>query len=189
MSKLIILRGPSSVGKSTIANYLHNFGTDNTVLLPKDVFAIDIIKDNPKLYKPMLRALEKTAQEFLATDSTVIIEGAMYQQHWIDMLERLSKVADETFVFFLQAKLSTVIDRSGQRKKKRALAEEKVAELHPGAQPTGWPNEVVIDTENIGSDQIAKHIAEQCGIKLDETQEKATWFSYSFHPDWSNLKN
>ena len=182
MGKLIVIRGATGSGKSSVANYLHNNLEADSVLLPQDVFKIDIAKDNPLLHQAVLNALEESAKEFLAVESVVIVEGVLSKKHWHDMINRLA-ANNESHIFFLSASLETSIKRASQRDKSSILSENDVRQFHPKSIPMGLLNEVIIDVDNTTVEVVAKIIAQNCSLEIKNRQPKAKLFSNSFIPE------
>lgn len=181
MSKLLVIRGATGSGKSSLANYIHNYIVGSSVLLPQDVFTVDFIKNESSLFKASLDALETSARAYLNSDTVVILEGVFSAKHWEEMIYRLS-VDTERHYFFLSTTVDTSIERAGKREKSAQITEEDVRLWHPKSTPLHAANETVIAADTLSTRVIAQQIASQCNIELDLSQEKAKLCSNSFLP-------
>lgn len=89
MRKLIILRGNSGSGKSTIAKKLQNrFGT-NTMLISQDVIRRDVLKVKDGKHTPALPRMKELLIYGHNHSNIVILEGIMYAD-WYKPLFDLS---------------------------------------------------------------------------------------------------
>lgn len=89
MRKLIILRGNSGSGKSTIAKELQNrFGT-NTMLISQDVIRRDVLKVKDGKHTPGLPLMKELLIYGHNHSNIVILEGIMYAD-WYKPLFDLS---------------------------------------------------------------------------------------------------
>lgn len=89
MRKLIILRGNSGSGKSTIAKELQNrFGT-NTMLISQDVIRRDVLKVKDGKHTPALPLMKELLIYGHNHSNIVILEGIMYAD-WYKPLFDLS---------------------------------------------------------------------------------------------------
>lgn len=183
MSKLIIIRAAPGTGKTSVANILHNRADAKTVLLPRDLFHVEIIKDRRELRTAVNDVYFTAIAKFLEADAVVICEGAFYSEFWHESFKKIEQeLKPETFHFFLKASLETVLDRARNRKKADILTDDMIRGEYAGAKPLGWENEHVIDTEDKSLEEVVAEIAEITGLKLVKGL-KGPWYSDSFHPD------
>ena len=89
MRKLIILRGNSGSGKSTIAKKLQNRFGANTMLISQDVIRRDVLKVNDGKNTPALPLMKELLIYGHNHSNIVILEGIMYAD-WYKPLFDLS---------------------------------------------------------------------------------------------------
>jgi predicted kinase len=151
---LIVLRGNSSAGKSTLAHRLQhdlgrgtaNIGQDHVrriMLREHDVEGGDNI------------ALLRTITEFcLGIDYHVIIEGILAEDHYGDMLRHLVRHHEgPTHVFYLDVELDESLDRHESRPLRAEVLPEAVRSWYTPQDLLGLPDEIVLDTST-GPDSV-----------------------------------
>ncbi len=185
MSRLIVIRGPSGVGKSTVANMLHSYAVAKTVLLPKDVFAVDFIKDSATLRPAMEDTFVCCLSRFLNIEEVVVIvEAATKSSHWIEIFDRAAKEAGvDPEYCFLKADIDTVLERAAERAKSDVVDEDFIRHHHAEVKPTGAQEEVILDAGGPIKD-VASDLATRLSIAMDYKNSKSKLNSGSlFRPE------
>jgi shikimate kinase len=115
MKKLIIVRGPLGVGKTTVATTLAQ-------RLGAEYLSIDQILDDNHLadgdgipLEHFLQANVIAARTATQSEKTYIVDGCFYYQEQIDDLQE--KYSGNVVVFSLTAPVEICIERDSQRKK------------------------------------------------------------------------
>ena len=100
MSKLIIFRGNSGSGKSTIAKRLQQELGYGTMLIPQDIVRREIIrtKDAPK--NPSIQLIKEIAIYGQAIGYDVIIEGILVRKRYGKMLCELMELFDDVYIYY-----------------------------------------------------------------------------------------
>lgn len=157
MTKLIILRGPSGVGKSTVAQALLKRTTRPTVLVDLDHYRFSFV--NPPHEDHNLE-YEMSASDILLglqLGFDVIFDGNFTATAHDPFLEKLlSAHAEETYLFYLDASLDETLKRHETKSHPR-ISKEKMKEVYPYASPTGHENEIVIPQDS-SLEQTIEHI-------------------------------
>lgn len=184
MDGLLVISGAPGCGKTTVANILHSSIDSPTVLLPRDIFSVDMTKGDVSLRVPMKDSYKYAIRAFLAAGAFVICEGAFYSEHWRQTFRRIeNELSIKATLVYLQASKEVAIERARGRSKADVIDDAYIAEAYGGAHPFGWENEIVIQTDHLAALEVAQRIADCLGVTLHDTLEKRLWHSDSFHMD------
>lgn len=141
MSRLIIIRGNSGSGKSTVALKLRRELGYGTMLIPQDVIRRDIIRVADDLNNPAVKLIEDIALYGKAIEYDVIIEGILSKEKYGTMLERLSSVFDHTYAFYFDVSFEETLRRHQYKvDKKHEFGEKEMREW--------WLEHDTLDTAN-----------------------------------------
>ena len=159
MAKLIIIRGPLGVGKTTIAKNLAS-------ALAAKYFSIDQVlsENNLDFVDEKIGCIAE--QSFISANeiilpkiknclkkgTTVVVDGNFYHKKQIEHL--IENTPNTTFVFTLKASLNTCIERD----KKRELSYGKDAAEAVYNMVSSFDYGEAIDTENLTQDQVVKKV-------------------------------
>jgi len=144
MTKLMILRGPSGVGKTAVARALMKRTKRPTVLLELDRYRFSFV--NPPRRDHNLE-YEMSASDVLVglrLGFDVIFDGNFTAENPDPFLDRLfSAHPQENYLFYLDASLRETLRRHGTKSASR-ISTRKMKEVYKHASPTGLEGEVVI---------------------------------------------
>jgi thymidylate kinase len=163
MTKLIIIRGPSGVGKSAVAQALMKRTKRPTVLVDLDHYRFSFI--NPP------RADHDLEYEMSGNDVLiglrlgfdVIFDGNFTATAHDPFLEKLFHAhPEENYLFYLDASLHETLKRHETKSNPR-ISIEKMREVYEYASPTGREEEVVI-SESSSLEQTVEQITRITGI-------------------------
>ena len=159
MSRLIIIRGNSGSGKSTVALKLRHELGYGTMLIPQDVIRRDIVRVADDLDNPAIKLIEDIALYGQAMEYDVIIEGILGKVKYGAMLDRLSSIFDHTYTFYFDVSLEETLRRH-QRKvdKKHEFGEKQMREWWLEHDTLNTANEVLIPG-SFTEDQVLELIA------------------------------
>jgi thymidylate kinase len=168
MTKLIILRGPSGVGKSTVAQALLKRTTRPTVLVDLDHYRFSFV--NPPHEDDHNEDLglefEMSASDILIglrLGFDVIFDGNFTAETPDPFLDKLlSAHPEETYLFYLDASLEETLKRHETKAHPR-ISKEKMIEVYPYASPTGHEKEIIIPQDS-SLEQTIEHITKIVGI-------------------------
>ena len=129
MSKLIILRGNSGSGKTTIAKELQKKIGSNTLVISQDAIRREMlsVSDGPDtLALPMLKDLLQYGKEHC---ETVILEGIMVAD-WYHPLFELAKelYGNNIYAYYFDIPFEETIKRHRTRDKRSEFGEETMRE-------------------------------------------------------------
>jgi adenylate kinase family enzyme len=143
VSKLIIIRGPSAAGKSTVAKALMEKVSRPTALLKRDHYMF-MFKTDDETKVPDKELLEQNILTCLERGFDVIFEGNFKGATHKPMLERIFTAhPDENYVFYLDVSLNETLKRHNKREEQLLTAQE-VKGLYDFATPLGHPTEKIV---------------------------------------------
>ena len=163
MTKLIILRGPSGVGKSTVARALMKRTTRPTVFVDLDHYRFSFV--NPPKHDHDLE-YEMSGSDVLIglkLGFDVIFDGNFTATAHDPFLEKLlSAHPEETYLIYLDASLNETLKRQETKSHSR-ISTNKMKEVYQYASPTGHEKEVILP-ESSSVEQTVEQIAQITGI-------------------------
>lgn len=164
MSNLIIIRGNSGSGKSTIAKRLQRELGYGTMLIPQDVVRREIIraKDLPK--NPSIQLIKNIAIYGHNIGYDVIIEGILTRNLYGKMLRELASLFDETHVYYFDVSLNETFRRHQTKPNRDEFGEEQMREWYREKDILGLPREMLI-TDKQSEDEVFQSILRDLKIK------------------------
>jgi len=104
---LIIIRGNSGSGKSSIAKQLRKeFSPEKTSLIEQDYFRRHVLGEIGKDGGDNVDLLELVVKFSLKNNYVTILEGIMSSDHYCEMIKRLKEISPEnTHVFYMEVSL------------------------------------------------------------------------------------
>lgn len=155
MSKLIIIRGPSGVGKSTVAEALMERANRPTVLVDLDHYRFSFV--NPPKTDHDLE-YEMSASDVLIglrLGFDVIFDGNFTANADDPFLEKLLAAhPEDNYLFYLDATLHETLMRHETKANPR-IDTGKMKEVYKYASPTGDQREVVIPEDSTLEQTVA----------------------------------
>jgi len=145
MSRLIIIRGNSGSGKSTVALKLRHELGYGTMLIPQDVVRRDILRVADNLNNPAIQLIEDIALYGKSIYYDVIIEGILGKEKYGVMLQRLSLHFDNTFAFYFDITFEETLKRHQLKNNKNPeYGEKEMREWWRENDTLGIANENII---------------------------------------------
>ena len=155
VSKLIILRGNSGSGKTTIANKLRcSLAEKNTMLVSQDTVRLEIlnVKDHPG--NPSIELIEKICEFGKDRYDYVILEGILGVEKYQKMLFKLcSFFENNVLAYYLDIPFSETLRRNNERNKERRFDIELLKKWWLKKDYLHVNNERVL-TENLNQAEI-----------------------------------
>lgn len=156
---VLILRGPSGVGKSTISRLIKEALGVNWVVID-----VDALKHYVPLKEGNTNRAERTTiahdvskfftKELYTKGYNVVLEEMYRQKHNDELIEYLEKNHMRYLKVFLAASLGTLLRRSKDREKN--VPEEETIRLYKETQPLD--GDFIIDTDKFNSESAAQQI-------------------------------
>jgi len=163
VTKLIILRGASAVGKTTVAKALMERTRRPTVLVELDYYRFGFVNPPKRNHNLEYELSGSDTITALRLGFDVIFDGNFTSSTHDPFLEKLFRAhPKENYVFYLDASLSETLRRHGTKSNPR-ISTDKMREVYKNASPTGRDEEVVIPEES-SLEQTVERIVQTTGI-------------------------
>lgn len=169
MSKLIILRGNSGSGKTTIAKRLHqelqpHFADRlqaGTMLVQQDVIRRDILRVRDFPGNPAIRLIEDIVITGSEAGYDVILEGILGKSVYGDMLHRLlSQFGEHANVYYFDISFEETTRRHLTKSNSEEFGEEDMRRWFRQTDVLGVSSEVLFTDEH-SEEEIVQHIMQQ----------------------------
>lgn len=148
MNRLIVIRGNSCSGKTTVARTLHPL-LPGCALVEQDHFRRMMLREKPGGLAP--RLIESTVQWLLDHDRQVILEGILFSDEYQSMLVSLMYYAERTHLFYLDVRLEETLRRNAARPEgHRHSPDDMRAWFHPH-DVLGFSREHLIGTGTVAN--------------------------------------
>ena len=132
-SKLIIIRGNSGSGKTTVAKELRSrIGgglSGNTLLVQQDVLRRDMLRERDMLEKRSVIKLIELVVEFGRRQGRIVIlEGILATKKYGPMLHQLASQFDEAHVYYLDIPFDETLRRHATKPNAHEFGEKEMRE-------------------------------------------------------------
>ncbi|MEU3306035.1 AAA family ATPase [Nocardiopsis sp. NPDC055551] len=166
--RLIVLRGNSASGKSTVARELRARYGRGLAIIPQDVVRRDILRERDLPGGVNIDLLDLMARHSLEHGFHVVVEGILYVDHYGDMLTRLVGDYRQTaHCYYFDVPFATTLERH---------ATKPIADVVGEAELRRWwrPRDLLPDgvekliDEHSGVEHSAVRILNDCGLVTRE---------------------
>jgi adenylate kinase family enzyme len=167
-SKLIIIRGNSGSGKTTISKEVRNrIGdglSDSTMLVQQDTLRRDILRERDILEKRSTIELTELVVEFGRKQGrTVIVEGIFSVKKYGAMLRKLASNFDESYVYYFDLPFEETLARHITKSNAHEFGEKEMREWWNEKDYLGMPNEKILH-KDMSPDEIVHQIISDIGV-------------------------
>lgn len=160
MTKLIVLRGNSGSGKSSVARAIQERVTPHPVLIEHDHFRRKILKEKEGPDSINAELIYRTAAYAFENDRDVIIEGIMRISYYEDLFDRLMQLnRGETYFYYFDISFNETLKRHAT-KGEVDFGEEEMRRWFKADDHTGYNNELIIPETNLFEDTISQIITQ-----------------------------
>lgn len=163
---LIIIRGNSGSGKSTVAKALRiamneKFGKGSTILVQQDVIRIDILDVKDTLDNESIELIHEICKYGLKLGKNVILEGILDRWKYGEMLSSLIKEwCGNVLVYYYDISLETTLERHDMRPQKNVFTKENMRSWYNSDNQLNFPNEHIFNEHISIDDAVAKILAD-----------------------------
>ncbi|PGT19549.1 kinase [Bacillus cereus] len=165
-STLLILRGNSASGKTTIAKELQEYFGQGTLLVSQDVVRRDMLKVHDTMGNLSHDLLFEIAKYGKGKCEFVIVEGILNNRRYGDMLRELIHYFDKNaFTYYFDLSLEETIRRQNTREKRHEFGEDSLQKWYNPHDTIEVDREIVF-TDNFTQKDIFH------AILNDVTQQK-----------------
>lgn len=142
--KLIILRGNSGSGKTTIAQKLQASAEHKTALVSQDTIRRTILKEKETEGTNNIDLIQLTVEFALARGYNVILEGIFYFPRYGSMLEQLLAQCPDYYVYYLDISFVETLRRHATKSNAQEFGEKEMREWYKPNQITNVKGEKII---------------------------------------------
>jgi len=156
--KLIIIRGNSGSGKSTIAREVRDRLGENTMLIPQDVVRRDILHVKDRIGNPTISLIPKMVLHGKEAGLDVVLEGIFSKKLYGEMLKELiGEFGENVFVFYMDISFDETLKRHQTKPNKNEYGAEKMKEWWLEKDYLDVPGEKTIP-ENYSVEEAVNYI-------------------------------
>ena len=154
--RLIIIRGNSGSGKSTVAKRLQRDMGYETMLIQQDVVRREMLRVKDEPGNPAVQLIGDLAIFGHTIDNDVIIEGILPADRYAGMLWRVIEQFDESFVYYFDIPFEETLRRHATKPNAHEFGEEDMRRW--------WNERDVLDlsdhiiTHDMSEDEIVAHM-------------------------------
>ncbi len=145
--KLVIIRGNSGSGKSTIARRIRDELGEKVMFLQQDVLRRDILKIEDRLGNPVIGLMNQLAIYGNDTGYDVIIEGILSEKKYGSMLRALAEEFGKSYVYYMDISFDETLRRHSLRHKFNDFGEVEMREWWIEKDYLGFENERILGDE------------------------------------------
>ena len=164
-SKLIVLRGNSGSGKSTVAKLVREASTRKTALVEQDYLRRIVLKERGKT--PGTNNLDlifQTTMFALARGYDVILDGILVSHQYGDMLRELAaRCPDHHYVYF-DVSLDETLRRHATKPIAGEVTEQQLRSWYRAQDVAGFANETIVP-ESMSAEESASLILRRAGLR------------------------
>jgi tRNA uridine 5-carbamoylmethylation protein Kti12 len=160
---LIILRGVTASGKSTISKRLRNF-EEKVVWLKVDNFKEFFADDSSKALELVNGSAVATLNYLLDQGFSVVMDGVFQNTSAIDEAVNLAKSKEvKTIVYQIKCSLETILERDRTREgvkegHRKPIGDQIVTQIYQKLEDNPYFNSQLLDTEKLTIDQCIEKI-------------------------------
>ena len=147
--KLVILRGNSGSGKSSVARELQLSMGYGTALIEQDYIRRKLLREKEQPDKPNIELIKLNAIFALTHDYNVIVEGILREDYYGDMLRDLIKAnGGQAYVYYFDIPFEETLNRHVTKPNADEFGETEMRELYRPRDYLGVRNEQIISGES-----------------------------------------
>ena len=163
MTKLIIIRGNSGSGKSSVASAVQEQTTPYPMLIEHDYVRRKVLKEKESQDAINAELLYRMTEYGLENGRDVIIEGILRLDKYRSLFERLIKIHPESnYFYYFDIPFEETLARHNT-KDNTDFGEEEMRRWYKEDDETGYGNEIIIPKDN-SLDKTVNQIIEQTGL-------------------------
>ena len=143
-SKLIIIRGNSGSGKTTIAKRLQNHFGEGTLLVSQDTVRREMLKVHDRKGNLSHDLIRQIAEYGKDRCEYVIVEGILSKQNYGEMMHNLIEFYNgKAYTYYFDLSFEKTVERHNSRSKAKEFGDYSRSLVVPGRLPwCGWRNDV-----------------------------------------------
>lgn len=159
MKKLIIIRGNSGSGKSTIAKSIREkAGKDKKVaIIEQDYFRRFILKEKEQESENNIELIKMNVLFAFRKGYDVILEGILFSRRYKSMLEEIINKSNENYIYYLDISFEETLRRHATKYNSHEFGEKEMRDWYKEKDILNLLGEKIIK-ENLSKDEIVEKI-------------------------------
>lgn len=163
-TRLVILRGNSGSGKSTVAQQLRRRLGRGVAWIEQDHIRRTLLREHDRVGMPNVGLIEAIARYSLNAGYHAILEGSLYTRHYADMLTRLASDHDgDTACYYFDLAFEETARRHATRSLSAEVTVDQMRCWYQEQDILGLSGEVIIGPDR-DVDAIVRLIIDQVGF-------------------------
>lgn len=157
MPRLIILRGNSGSGKSTIAKRLQKELGDTTMLIPQDVVRREMLQTKDTPGNPSIQLIRELARYGHRIGYDVIIEGILARKRYETIFQELMNTFEYTHTYYFDIPFDETLRRHKLKPNSHEFGETEMRRWWLDDDQLGTKDEKII-TDTLSEDEVVHSI-------------------------------
>jgi predicted kinase len=142
---LLVLRGPSAAGKSTVASELASACVGKMAILEEDYFRRVVLQRKDEDRVACRRMLHASALAALESGFHVVLDGILNAGHYREMIADLAdRTPGGTFLYYFDVSLEETLRRHQTKPIAGHVPPSSLRDWYGAASPLGHPAEMII---------------------------------------------
>jgi predicted kinase len=162
--KLIVLRGNSGSGKSTVAKMVRQASPRKTALVEQDYLRRIVLKERERDDGDNIDLIFQTTTFALARGYDIVLEGMLVFQRYGEMLRELAARCPWHAFFYFDVSLEETLRRHATKPIAGEVSEQQLREWYRAWDVTGFPGETIIP-ERASAEEAVALIVERAGLR------------------------
>lgn len=156
MTRLVILRGNSGSGKSTVAKALRERSKSGRkiAIVEQDYLRRHILKEKERDNGDNIGLIKQTVEYALANNYDVLLEGILYGPRYGLMVTSLIKLADQHWVYYFDVSFEETLRRHSTKYNAHEFGEEEMRAWYKDDDRLGCDGEITIPESNSFDDTV-----------------------------------
>lgn len=163
-SKLIVLRGNSGSGKSTVAKALREAASSKIAIVEQDYLRRFILKEKETEGNNNIDLIQQTVEFCLERGYDVILEGILYFPRYGNMLKQLVEKCPNNYFYYLDVSFDETLRRHTTKPNAHEFGEKEMSEWYKPNQLTHFASEKIIP-ESFSKEEAVKKILRETGLQ------------------------
>lgn len=160
MSKLMIIRGNSGSGKTTISKKVQKCLGEGTMLISQDDVRIRMLNVEDKAGNPAIRLIYDLAMYGGSLDTVVVLEGILSNEKYSEMLHKLLKdFRGDSHVYYIDVSFEETLRRHATKDNHQEFGDNEMKLWWKERDYLGVPNEKFI-TQSMTADEATKYVVD-----------------------------
>jgi adenylate kinase family enzyme len=159
-NKLIVLRGNSGSGKSTVAKALREKSKSKVAIVEQDYLRRFILKEKENEGTDNIALIQQTIEFSLDRGYDVILEGILYFPRYREMLKNLVEQCPNNHFYYFDISFEETLKRHATKANSHEFGEKEMRDWYKPNEQTGFSSERIISETFSLEDVVQKIIVE-----------------------------